>query len=75
MDLHLLDAEATDAERAAVDHVLGPPASRLGGRRPRAASTAALAIGGHAARAQRHLLLPALLVAAGARRLDQPGRA
>ena len=30
MDLRLLDAEPTEAERAAVDHVLGPPALRLG---------------------------------------------
>jgi NADH-quinone oxidoreductase subunit F len=50
MDLRLLTAEPTDAEREAVDEVAGaaPPDD---GR-----TTAA----GHAARGQRHLLLPAL---------------
>ena len=33
LDLHLLDAEATLPERAAVDGVLGAPRQRLGGRR------------------------------------------
>ena len=59
-----------------------PPSTTCSARRRRAgwaasapASTAGSPIGGHAARAQRHLLLPTLLVGAGARRLDQPGRA
>ncbi|HEY7480301.1 MAG TPA: NAD(P)H-dependent oxidoreductase subunit E [Gemmatimonadales bacterium] len=58
MDLHLLDAEPTVEERAAVDAFLGAPASGWEGgeRRARDAHTAA---GGHAARGRRHLLLPA----------------
>jgi len=59
MDLRLHDTEPTSVERAAVDGVLGPPATAWEGaeRSPldgRVAST------GHAARAQRHLLLPTL---------------
>jgi NADH-quinone oxidoreductase subunit F len=61
MDLHLLPgAEPTAAEREALDGVLGPArdgwdgGERLGGAAGNTAST------GHAARAQRHLLLPAL---------------
>ena len=59
MDLHLLKAAPTLAERAAVDAHLGAPAGGWDGgtRRPRDAHTAA---GGHAARAERHRLLPAL---------------
>jgi NADH-quinone oxidoreductase subunit F len=58
VDLHLLDAEPTVEERAAVDAFLGAPMSAWEGgeRRPRDAHTAA---GGHAARGRRHLLLPA----------------
>jgi NADH-quinone oxidoreductase subunit F len=58
VDLHLLDAEPTVEERAAVDAFLGAPASGWegGARRARDAHTAA---GGHAARGRRHLLLPA----------------
>ena len=56
MDLRLLDAEPTLEERAAVDAVLG--------RRRRWAAGSVedghAAHGGHDARAQRHLLLPAL---------------
>ena len=60
------------------------PSSTCSARR-RAAGTAARATpaaqghslrgGGHEARSRRHLLLPVLLCGAGARRLDQPGRA
>jgi NADH-quinone oxidoreductase subunit F len=50
MDLRLMLDRPTDAERAAVDAMLGP-ADGLNGR---------VVYGGHAARAQRHLLLPAL---------------
>jgi NADH-quinone oxidoreductase subunit F len=60
MDLRLVPhAEPTDAERTALDAVLGPPASpweggtRVDGRGNTAAT-------GHEARARRHLLLPAL---------------
>jgi NADH-quinone oxidoreductase subunit F len=58
LDLHLLTAEPTAEERAAVDAFLGPPASGWDGgeRQPRDDHTAA---GGHAARGRRHLLLPA----------------
>src|SRR5881396_2804855 len=50
MDLRLMLAEPTEAEREAVDSVLGPPSSTNGHA----------AHGGHATREQRHLLLPAL---------------
>ena len=59
MDLHLLQADPTDEEREAVDAFLGQPTSGWEGgeRQKRDAHTAA---GGHAARGQRHLLLPTL---------------
>ena len=60
MDVHLLDATATQTERAAVDRLLGPPASGWDGGARRADSDGHVAHGGHAARSQRHLLLPAL---------------
>ncbi|MFZ0013924.1 MAG: NAD(P)H-dependent oxidoreductase subunit E, partial [Acidimicrobiia bacterium] len=50
MDLRLMLDRATDTERAAVDALLGPDDSPNG----------RVAYGGHSARAQRHLLLPAL---------------
>ena len=59
VDLRLLDAEPTAAERDAVDAFLGPPLADLGGDR-RDRRTATPPHGGHAAREQRHLLLPAL---------------
>ena len=60
MDLRLTaKAAATEVERAAVDEVLGPPLSQWegGARRPQDAH---VAFGGHAARAQRHLLITVL---------------
>jgi NADH-quinone oxidoreductase subunit F len=60
VDLRLTaKAAATDAERAAVDEVLGPPLSQWegGARRPQDAH---VAFGGRAARAQRHLLITVL---------------
>src|SRR3954449_10499264 len=58
MDLRLTNQEPTEAERAAVDSVLGPPDSAwVGGDR---GDDGHAANGGHAARAQRHLLLPVL---------------
>jgi NADH-quinone oxidoreductase subunit F len=60
MDLHLLDAEPTPAERAAVDDLLGLPASGWEGGRRRAAVDGRLARGGHEARGRRDELLPAL---------------
>ena len=61
MDLKLVpEAEPTPSERAALDHVLGPPGSGWEGG-PRVAGVEGnTAAGGHAARARRHLLLPAL---------------
>ncbi|HLY50747.1 MAG TPA: NAD(P)H-dependent oxidoreductase subunit E [Solirubrobacteraceae bacterium] len=58
MDVHLLDAEPSTAERAAIDAFLGPPMSQWTGavRRDNGHS----AHGGHAARAQRDQLLPTL---------------
>jgi NADH-quinone oxidoreductase subunit F len=51
--------QATDEEQAAVASVLGPPESGWDGGL-RTAADGHVAYGGHAARAQRHLLLPAL---------------
>jgi NADH-quinone oxidoreductase subunit F len=60
MDLRLGAATpATDQERAAVASVLGPPESGWDGGQ-RTAADGHVAIGGHAARARRHLLLPVL---------------
>jgi NADH-quinone oxidoreductase subunit F len=50
MDLRLMLERPTEAERAAVDALLGPSETPNG----------RVHYGGHAARAQRHLLLPAL---------------
>jgi NADH-quinone oxidoreductase subunit F len=55
----LLDAEPTPEERDAVDAFLGPSAEWTA---PEAAGNGHAAHGGHAARAQRHLLLPTLHV-------------
>jgi NADH-quinone oxidoreductase subunit F len=58
VDLRLTASEPSGAEREAVDAVLGPPVSAWsGGER---GGEGHVAHGGHAARAQRHLLLPAL---------------
>ena len=60
MDLRLGAATpATDAERAAVASVLGPPGSGWEGGE-RTAADGHAAFGGHTARARRHLLLPVL---------------
>lgn len=59
MDLHLSDALPTEAERAAVDALLGPPTSGWDGGELRPADQHA-SRGGHAARGRRDLLLPAL---------------
>ena len=60
MDLRLTaKAPATAEERAAVDAVLGPPASGWEGGM-RTALDAHAAFGGHAARARRHLLITVL---------------
>jgi NADH-quinone oxidoreductase subunit F len=62
MDIHLLDAAPTVAERAAVEHVLGPPSGAWdGGIRDSERQGHSLRGGGHEARSRRHLLLPVLL--------------
>jgi NADH-quinone oxidoreductase subunit F len=59
VDLRLMTASPTDEERAAVDEVLGPPASGWAGGE-RHALEGHVARGGREIREQRHLLLPAL---------------
>jgi NADH-quinone oxidoreductase subunit F len=61
MDLKLIPhAEPTADERAALDAVLGPPGSAWEGGERAGGAEGNTAAGGHAARARRHLLLPAL---------------
>jgi NADH-quinone oxidoreductase subunit F len=60
MDLKLLDAAPSAEERAAVDALLGEPTSGWDGGTRDPVRDTHVAFGGHAARAQRHLLLPAL---------------
>ncbi len=60
MDLEISAVEATAEERAAVDAVLGRPDSGWAGGERNDARDGRFARGGHAARARRHLLLPAL---------------
>jgi NADH-quinone oxidoreductase subunit F len=61
VDLKLVPlAEPTASERAALDEVLGRPASSWEGGPRRAGAGGNTSAGGHAARARRHLLLPAL---------------
>jgi NADH-quinone oxidoreductase subunit F len=60
VDLHLLDAEPTAEERAAVDALLGEPRSGWEGGDRDESRDAFTSAGGHEARALRHLLLPAL---------------
>ena len=59
MDLHISDAEPTAEERAAIDALLGAPATGWEGG-VRQAPDAHTAAGGRDARSRRHLLLPAL---------------
>jgi len=60
MDLHVIGPLASPVERAAVDAILGPPATRwVGGTRTPGAE-GHVAHGGHAARSRRDLLLPVL---------------
>jgi NADH-quinone oxidoreductase subunit F len=60
LDIHLTDAEATAEERLAVDLMLGPPATRWEGGARGSDTDGRHARGGHAARGNRHLLLPVL---------------
>jgi NADH-quinone oxidoreductase subunit F len=59
VDLHFMSEEATDAERAAVDKLLGAPATGWDGGERRSVD-GHVAFGGHEAREQRHLLMPVL---------------
>jgi NADH-quinone oxidoreductase subunit F len=60
MDLHVIGPLASPAERAAVDAVLGPPESGWVGGARDARTDGHAARGGHAIRARRSELLPAL---------------
>ena len=61
MDIKVNGPEPTAAERDAVDAVLGPPVSAWsGGKRDLGKEGRITLLGGNEARAQRHLLLPAL---------------
>ena len=60
MDLHVIGPLASPAERAAVDAVLGPPATRWVGGERTPGREGHVAHGGHAARSRRDLLLPVL---------------
>jgi NADH-quinone oxidoreductase subunit F len=60
MDLHVIGPLASPAERAAVDAVLGPPATRWVGGERTPGSQGHVSHGGHAARSRRDLLLPVL---------------
>jgi NADH-quinone oxidoreductase subunit F len=62
VDLHLIPhAAPTDAEREAVDALLGPPESLWEGAASRSAFEGHVGRGGHESRGQRHQLLPLLL--------------
>jgi NADH-quinone oxidoreductase subunit F len=60
LDLHLTDARPTAEEQAAVDAKLGAPESGWDGGQRRIELDSRSSLGGHQARAQRHLLLPVL---------------
>ena len=60
MDIHVIAPLATPAERAAVDALLGPATSGWAGGERDSPTDGHSAHGGHAARADRDLLLPAL---------------
>jgi NADH-quinone oxidoreductase subunit F len=60
MDLHVIGPLASPTERAAVDAVLGPPESGWVGGARRSAVDGHASRGGHALRARRSQLLPAL---------------
>jgi NADH-quinone oxidoreductase subunit F len=60
VDLHLMDAAPTDAERSAVDAFLGLPETGWEGGRERSAPDLRVVRSGRETREQRHLLLPTL---------------
>jgi len=66
VDLKLMQADPTAVERSAVDEVLGPPDGAWDGAVERTALDHRVARGGHRARDDRHLLLPALHALQGA---------
>ncbi len=59
MDLHLMQAEPSERERAAIDALLGEPGSDSAGA-ARDDRNLRVTRAGHAVREQRHMLLPAL---------------
>jgi len=60
VDLHLMDAAPTEAERSAVDGFLGLPETGWEGGPERSAGDLRVVRSGREVREQRHLLLPAL---------------
>ena len=60
MDLHIVGAEATEAERQAVDRLLGPPISGWEGGARDNARDGRSAVGGRQITGERDLLLPTL---------------
>ena len=60
MDLHIVGAEATEAERQAVDRLLGPPISGWEGGARNNARDGRTAVGGRQVTGDRDLLLPTL---------------
>ena len=73
MDIVLHKDEPSAGERDAVDAVLGPPDSRWVGALTTSDRDRRVARGGHAARAQRHLLLPVLHAVQGRAGWISPG--
>jgi len=65
LDLHLASVDATPEEQEAIDGILGEPTSGWDGGSRVEARDSRIASTGHAQRAQRHLLLPALRAAQG----------
>ena len=74
MDLHVVGPLASPAERAAVDAVLGAPASGWAGGSRDSQADGHVAHGGHDARSRRDLLLPAFhALQDRVGRISQPG--
>jgi NADH-quinone oxidoreductase subunit F len=60
LDVHLTEARASTEEQAAVDNLLGPPASGWEGGARQIGVDDRAAFGGQEMRSRRHMLLPAL---------------
>ena len=74
MDLRLIqNASPSDAERAAIDKLVGSPQTLWQGAAEHVASDAYASTSGHASRANRHLLLPALHAVRDASGYISPG--